>query len=81
LNIRGSRQTASRRSADIASKARLIHPLSLQLVERRQDGIAYYNKLTAVDEPLVAKVSADGTWIVSSFSRTTGNVCSNPELT
>jgi hypothetical protein len=30
---------------------------------------------------LVATVSTDGKWVVASFTRTTGNVWSNPELT
>jgi hypothetical protein len=50
-------------------------------VERRDDGITYYNKSRAVDEPLVATLSSDGKWVVASFTRTTGNVWSNPELT
>ena len=33
------------------------------------------------DEPLVATFSTDGKWVVASFTRTTGNVWSNPELT
>jgi len=45
------------------------------------DGITYYNKSRAVDEPLIATVSSDGKWVVASFTRTTGNVWSNPELT
>src|SRR5258707_15109169 len=51
-------------------------------VEKRDnDGITYYNKSRAVDEPLIATVSSDGKWVVASFTRTTGNVWSNPELT
>src|SRR5882672_5052389 len=51
-------------------------------VEKRDnDGITYYNKSRAVDEPFIATVSTDGKWVVASFTRTTGNVWSNPELT
>ena len=50
-------------------------------VEKRDDGITYYNKSRAVDEPLIATFSNDRKWIVASFTRTTGNVWSNPELT
>jgi hypothetical protein len=52
-----------------------------KLKEKRADGITYYNKSRAVDEPMVATVSSDGKWVVASFTRTVGNVWSNPELT
>lgn len=56
-------------------------PVPSQRVERRDDGITYYNKSRAVDQPLIATVSVDGSWVVASFTRDTGNVWSNPELT
>ena len=56
-------------------------PVPKQRVERREDGITYYNKSRAVDEPMIATVSTDRQWVIASFSRTTGNVWSNPELT
>jgi len=56
-------------------------PIPAKKVERRPDGITYYNKSRPVDEPLIATVSSDHQWIVASFARTTGNVWSNPELT
>jgi hypothetical protein len=56
-------------------------PVPEQRVEHRADGITYYNKSQPVDEPMLATLSDDRQWIVSSFSRTTGNVWSNPELT
>jgi hypothetical protein len=56
-------------------------PIPPKRVERRADGITYYNKSRAVDEPLVATISTDGKWILASFTKTTGNVWSNPELT
>jgi hypothetical protein len=56
-------------------------PVPAQLVERRADGITYYNTSRAVDEPLIATISSDGKWVVASFAKTTGNVWSNPELT
>ena len=56
-------------------------PIPPKRVERRDDGITYYNKSRAVDEPLLATLSTDGKWVVASFTRTTGNVWSNPELT
>src|SRR5215469_40554 len=54
-------------------------PFPPKRVEKRDDGITYYNTARAVDEPLVATVSTDGKR--ASFTRTTGNVWSNPELT
>ena len=56
-------------------------PVPPKLVERRDDGITYYNKSRPVDQPLIATVSADRQWAVASFTRQTGNVWSNPELT
>jgi hypothetical protein len=56
-------------------------PVPSQRVERRTDGITYYNKSRAVDAPFVATLSSDRTWVVASFTRETGNVWSNPELT
>lgn len=47
----------------------------------RRDGIMHYNKSRAVDEPFIATRSADGAWVVASFTRATGNVWSNPQLT
>jgi len=56
-------------------------PIPPQLVERRDDGITYYNKSRAVDQPFIATLSTEGGWVVASFTRDTGNVWSNPELT
>ncbi len=56
-------------------------PVPAQRIEHRSDGITYYTKSRAVDEPLIATVSTDHKWIVASFTRTVGNVWSNPELT
>jgi hypothetical protein len=55
-------------------------PVPSQQVERR-DGIRHYNKSRAVDAPFIATISKDGRWVIASFTRTTGNVWSNPELT
>ncbi len=55
-------------------------PIPSRHVERR-DGITYYNKSRAVDAPFIATLSQDGRWAVASFTRNTGNVWSNPELT
>lgn len=56
-------------------------PVPAQLVDRRVDGITYYNAARAVDQPFIATISSDSTWLVASFTRETGNVWSNPELT
>jgi hypothetical protein len=56
-------------------------PVPAQRMEHRGDGIAYYNKSRAVDEPMIATLSTDRKWMVSSFTHTVGNVWSNPELT
>jgi hypothetical protein len=56
-------------------------PIAAGRMERRADGIAYYNTSQGVDEPLIATLSADRRWVVASFTKTTGNVWSNPELT
>jgi len=56
-------------------------PIPSLRVERRDDGITYYNKSRRVDEPFIATRSTDGRWVVASFTRETGNVWSNPELT
>src|SRR5260370_30358386 len=55
-------------------------PIPSQHVESR-DGIPHYNKSRAVDAPFIATLSQDGRWVVASFTRNTGNVWSNPELT
>jgi hypothetical protein len=55
-------------------------PVPLQKVARR-DGITYYNKSRAVDAPFIATLSQDGRWVIASFTRSTGNVWSNSELT
>jgi hypothetical protein len=56
-------------------------PVPAKLVERRADGITYYNNPIPVDQPVVATFSEDHKWLIASFSHTTGNVWSNPELT
>jgi hypothetical protein len=55
-------------------------PVPPRHIEDR-DGITYYNKSRAVDAPFIATLSRDRRWVVASFTRTTGNVWSNPELT
>src|SRR5216117_4100586 len=43
--------------------------------------ITYYYASRPVDDPFVATVSQDGKWIAATFTRETGNVWTNPELT
>jgi hypothetical protein len=56
-------------------------PIPAQRVERRADGITYYNASQPVDLPMIATESSDHKWVAASFTNTTGNVWSNPELT
>ena len=56
-------------------------PVPTQRIEKRDDGITYYNKSRALDIPLIVTQSSDKEWVVASFSRDAGNVWSNPELT
>jgi len=56
-------------------------PVPPKLIEKRDDGITYYNKSRPVDQPLIATFSADRQWVVASFTRQTGNVWTNPDLT
>jgi len=56
-------------------------PVPATRVEHRGDGITYYNASQAVDQPFIATLSSDGQWVIASFTRQTGNVWSNPELT
>ncbi len=56
-------------------------PVPEQRVERRVDGITYYNKSRPVDQPFIATLSTDHEWVVASFARQPGNVWSNPALT
>ena len=56
-------------------------PVPTQRIEKRDDGITYYNKSRAVDIPLIVTLSTDNKWLVGSFARAPGNVWSNPELT
>ena len=80
-------ETPSRLTAPLAQwlparyLASFTWPVPDQRVERRSDGITYHNKSRAVDQPFIATLSADSTWVVASFTRQTGNVWSNPELT
>jgi hypothetical protein len=80
-------ETPSRLSMPLAAwlpsryLASFTWPVPTERVERRGDGITYYNKSRAVDEPFIATFSTDRTWVVASFAREPGNVWSNPELT
>jgi hypothetical protein len=56
-------------------------PIDRDRVARQPDGITWYNKSRAVDEPFIATRSVDGKWIMATFSYDPGNVWTNPELT
>lgn len=61
--------------------AQLSAAIPEQKVQHRNDGITYYYKSRPVDLPMIATLSTDKKWIAASFTRETGNVWSNPELT
>ena len=61
--------------------AQFTAPVPEQKVQHRDDGITYYYKSRVVDMPLIATLSVDHKWVAASFTRDTGNVWSNPELT
>ena len=56
-------------------------PVPARRLEKRSDGITYYNKSRAVDLPFIATLSEDKSWVIASFAHEAGNVWSNPELT
>lgn len=62
-------------------RASFTWPVPDPRVHRDADGITIYDTARPVDQPMIATRSADGQWVVASFTRTTGNVWSNPELT
>lgn len=62
-------------------RASYTWPVESQRVEKKEDGLTWYNKSRRVDEPFLATKSIDGKWIMASFSRSPGNVWTNPELT
>jgi hypothetical protein len=56
-------------------------PIDSNRVEKKEDGLTWYNKSRRVDEPFLATKSTDGKWIMASYSASPGNVWTNPELT
>ena len=56
-------------------------PIDRDRVAQQPDGVTWYNKSRAVDEPFLATVSTDGKWIMATFAHDPGNVWTNPELT
>src|SRR5262245_14463818 len=63
----------------------LHHPGLVRLTRdpgnRHATALQLHNKSRAVDMPFIATVSTDKAWVIASFTRTAGNVWSNPELT
>jgi hypothetical protein len=62
-------------------RASYTWPVEAQRTTKGDDGITFYNKSRAVDEPFIATKSTDGQWVMATFSYDPGNVWSNPELT
>jgi len=58
-----------------------LWPIEANRIEKKEDGITWYNKSRRVDEPFLATKSVDGKWIMATFSEDPGNLWSNPELT
>jgi hypothetical protein len=56
-------------------------PVEAHRIEKKEDGITWYNKSRTVDEPFLATQSTDKQWIFATFSRDPGNLWTNPELT
>jgi hypothetical protein len=56
-------------------------PVEPNRIEKKDDGITWYNKSRRVDQPFIATKSIDGKWIMASFSHDPGNLWTNPELT
>ena len=61
--------------------ASYTNPIPADRVQRRSDGITYRYRAGRIDVPMIATLSEDGSWVAATFSRHTGNVWSNPELT
>jgi len=62
-------------------RASYTWPVEPNRIEKKEEGITWYNKSRPVDEPFVATQSTDGKWILATFTQDPGNVWSNPELT
>ena len=56
-------------------------PVEPNRVEKKEDGITWYNKSRQVDQPFIATVSQDGKWIAATCTGESGNVWTNPGLT
>jgi hypothetical protein len=54
-------------------------PIPEKKVEKRDDGIIYYNKSRRVDQPFIATISHDKKWIAATWTKETGNLWTNPE--
>jgi hypothetical protein len=62
-------------------RASYTWPVEALRIEKKEDGLTWYNKSRSIDEPFLATQSTDGKWIFATFSYDPGNVWSNPELT
>jgi len=56
-------------------------PVEALRMVKQPDGITWYNKSRAVDQPFIATQSTDGQWTIATFSYDPGNVWVNPDLT
>jgi len=62
-------------------RASYTWPVEPNRIEKKEEGVTWYNKSRPVDAPFLATQSTDGKWILATFSRDPGNVWGNPELT
>jgi hypothetical protein len=56
-------------------------PVNANRMEKDEDGITRYHKSRKVDRSMIATVSHDQQWVAATYTKTTGNVWTNPERT
>jgi len=56
-------------------------PVDRNRIEKKEDGLTWYNKSRRADAPFIATQSTDGKWFMATYSAAPGNVWTNPQLT
>jgi len=56
-------------------------PVEKARVQKQTDGVTLFNAGNRADQPVMATVSTDNQWFMATFSRTPGNLWTNPDLT
>lgn len=54
-------------------------PVPKRLKSKTEEGITYYDKSRKVDKAVIATISRDNKWIAATYTKTTGNLWTNPE--